>query len=102
MQENLLKIINHYGVLSQLKHFQTEVWELNEAIIKNEEYKKYNDRYTIFTFNEIAEEIADCLVMIKQFQHIYGITDLNVEEIMNYKINRQLDRISKEGDNNGD
>ena len=32
MNEKLLKIINHYGVMPQLKYFQSEVFELNEAI----------------------------------------------------------------------
>lgn len=36
MTDKLLKIINHYGVMPQLKYFQSEVFELNEAIIKYE------------------------------------------------------------------
>ena len=36
MKENLLQIINHYRVIPQLKYFQSEVFELNEAIIKYE------------------------------------------------------------------
>lgn len=32
MKEALLKIINHYGVMPQLKYFQSEVYELGEAI----------------------------------------------------------------------
>ena len=34
MNEKLRKIINHYGMDKQLKYFQSEVFELNEAIIK--------------------------------------------------------------------
>ena len=36
--DKLLEIINHYGVLPQLKYFQSEVFELNEAIL-NYEYE---------------------------------------------------------------
>ena len=36
MKADLLKIISTYGVLPQLKYFQSEVFELNEAIIKYE------------------------------------------------------------------
>lgn len=36
MKNDLLKIINHYGVIPQLKYFQSEVFELNEAIISAE------------------------------------------------------------------
>lgn len=43
MKEDLLKIINTYGVMPQLKYFQSEVFELNEAIIKYEDY--YYENY---------------------------------------------------------
>ena len=33
MKDKLLKIIKNYGVIPQLKYFQTEVFELNESII---------------------------------------------------------------------
>ena len=35
-KEELLKIINTYGVMPQLKYFQSEVFELNEAIFEKE------------------------------------------------------------------
>ena len=34
MKEDILKIINHYGLNHQLKYFQSEVFELNEAIVE--------------------------------------------------------------------
>ena len=37
MKDDLLKIISFYGVLPQLKHFNSEVFELNEAIIKKKQ-----------------------------------------------------------------
>ena len=42
MEGKLLKIINHYGVIPQLKYFQSEVFELNEAIIEYEFIKEDN------------------------------------------------------------
>ena len=41
MKENLLKIINHYGVMPQLKYFQSEVFELNESIFEKEKIGAY-------------------------------------------------------------
>ncbi len=94
MQEDLLKIINHYGVLTQLKYFYTEIYELTEAIIDfDNEYIPVNN-----AINHIAEEIADVMVMLKQFQYSYCIDDKYIEDMMNIKIDRQLDRI-KGGDN---
>lgn len=36
MKNNLLKIIEHYGIMQQLKYFQSEIFELNEAIVTHE------------------------------------------------------------------
>jgi len=97
MKEKLLKIINNYGVMPQLKYFQSEVFELNEAIFEYE-----HDEYTYYPEvdkslkKHIAEEIADVMVMLKQFQHYYGISDEEIEEVMKQKVDRQLERIEKE------
>lgn len=91
MNDKLKQIIKHYGTTHQLKHFQEEAYELTEAILWD--YltpNTWHDKY------HIAEEIADCLVMIKQFQLYYGIHEEDIMEIMEYKINRQIERIEKE------
>ena len=97
MKEDLLKIINTYGVMPQLKYFQSEVFELNEAIIDAE-----HNRYIGIVrepcescIKHITEEIADVMVMLKQFQHYYGISDEEIEEVMKQKIERQLKRIEE-------
>ena len=36
------------------------------------------------------------MVMLKQFQYYYGIDDEQIEEIMRFKIDRQLERIKNE------
>lgn len=80
--KDLLKIINHYGVMPQLKYFQSEVFELNEAIIEmvNDEYNYYLQVESSH-INHIAEEISDVLVMLSQFPLYYHklLDDLNVE-----------------------
>ena len=91
MKEKLLKIIQHYGINKQLKYIHSEYFELDEAIIK---YCNVEELW--FTKKNIIGEIADIMVMLKQFQYYYDITDEQIEEIMNYKIDRQLDRISEE------
>lgn len=99
MKEDLLKIINHYGVLPQLKYFQSEVFELNDAIIKKEtEYQFCETTVKIDRENlkHIAEEIADVLVMIYQFVEYYNIDQVELCKTMDFKINRQLERINNE------
>lgn len=94
MKENLLKIINHYGLMSQLKYFQSEIFELNEAILANKyDIEGLTDCGDI---GHILEEIADVLVMLLQFKEYYEIDDKNISEIMKQKISRQLERIDNE------
>ena len=95
MEDKLLEIINNYGILSQLKYFQSEVFELNEAIIIEEDRNKHLNLKK-FSTDDIAQEIADCYVMIEQFRLYYNISKEKIEEIMEYKINRQIDRMKKE------
>lgn len=94
--DKLLEIINHYGVLPQLKYFQSEVFELNEAIIKFETLKDYYFKNTNWLKDHIAEEIADCYVMLEQFRLHYDIDLDEVKNVGRYKIDRQLERIKKD------
>ena len=97
MKEKLLEIINHYGLEKQLKYIHSEYFELDEAIL-NYENRRFNmpELSQIRARNHIVEEIADVMVMLKQFQYYYDITDEQIEEIMNKKIDRQLERIENE------
>lgn len=100
MKNDLLKIIEHYGVIPQLKYFQSEVFELNEAIMQLEHYEEYaNDQDYQTTLKKqkehIAEEIADCYVMLEQFRFYYSITEQKICEIIKQKIKRQLERIKE-------
>lgn len=101
MKEDLLKIINYYGIDKQLKYIHSEYYELDEAIINTEDCKAFDESEGV-GYNEkickkyITEEIADVMVMLKQFQYYYGIDDEQIEEIMKYKIDRQLIRIKNE------
>lgn len=90
MEKDLLKIIKHYGVIPQLKYFQSEVFELNEAIIR---YDEVDDDELI---NHIKEEIADVLCMLRQFQYNFKINDEDIDKIIEFKVNRQLARMENE------
>ena len=95
MKKDLLKIINEYGVLDQFKYFQSEVFELNEAIIQYiEADENYFDCKDDKEMREhIKEEIADVLCMLKQFQYYYNFKDEEIDNIVEYKVNRQLERM---------
>lgn len=101
MKNDLLKIINNYGLIEQLKYFQSEVFELNEAILRFDEAAqnffdgKCKDE-TVEMKNHIKEEIADVLCMLRQFQYYYRFKDEKIDEIVNFKVERQLERIKNE------
>ena len=87
--------------MPQLKYFQSEVFELTEAIFQYESQKEACEnigcsRIHIDKCKEhIAEEIADVQVMLNQFRLYYGITDEEVKDIMIKKIERQIGRINE-------
>lgn len=100
MKDKLLEIINYYGIDKQLKYIHSEYFELDEAIIDAEKFKpksftQLNINLQEYT-NHIVEELADVTCMLKQFQYYYGISDKEIEKIMNEKIDRQLGRIKNE------
>lgn len=99
MQEDLLKIINHYGVANQLRKFNEETYELIEAIRNYEEdYIKVDcDGNMVFSLlkEHIAEEISDVMVLLEQFKLYYDISSEEITKIFWSKVNRQLGRIEK-------
>lgn len=112
MKKNLIKIVKHYGIKKQLKYFQSEIYELNEAIIRYQEKERnpidyilntldpiiafVNHRKPIDKLESIKDEIADVMVMLKQIQYHYEINDEEIKDIMKFKIKRQLERIKEE------
>lgn len=97
MKKELIKIISSFGVLSQLKYFQSEVFELNEAIITHELKKSVEYEIPLTEIvgikEHITEEIADVMVMLEQFKLYYNIENMEIAKIMKNKINRTLERI---------
>ena len=77
MDDKLKQIINHYGVIPQLKYLQSEVFEFNEAVIRAE-----NKFEPIIDIDHITEEMADvfmyltdvmlcCRVSAEEFEQAY-------------------------------
>ena len=101
MRDDLLKIIEHYGVIHQLKKFNEESYELIEAVRDYEEQcaiseydlERYVDKYFI---DCIAEELADCMVLLEQIKVYYNLDNEKIIDEMKHKINRQLKRMEGE------
>lgn len=100
MKNKLLDIIENYGVNNQQRQFQEETFELHEAITELETFNKLShvdaclrNREQRLLINHVAEEIADCYVMLEQFRLYFGIDRNQIKDTMAKKINRQLERI---------
>ena len=96
MKNELLEIIQHYGVNAQQRQLAEEVFELQEAIIEYENSGCYDEEDSVEFINHIAEEIADVMIMLNQFKAYYGIPNETILVFMRGKVNRQLERIKNE------
>lgn len=80
----LEKAILRYGVSAQLGMFYEELAELVLAVNRRKRGREDN----------VAEEIADVLIMIKQIMLIFGIKAKDVRKIRKQKIDRLEKRLN--------
>ena len=86
--ENRIKqIADHYGTKEQLRQLAEECCEL--AVEANHSARK---GVTV----KIIEEIADVAIMMEQIIYLVGIDRKDIDEVIDYKLNRQIERIGKE------
>lgn len=97
MKEDLLKIVEHFGINNQQRKLEEEIFELEEAITINQlkETVEYEIPLTeiVGTREHIAEEIADVMLLLEQFKVYYGITSEEITNLFWNKVARTLQRI---------
>lgn len=98
MDKDLLKIIECYGIKSQLKKLSEEIYEFQEAVIEREIHWNYDTEIQDIKPLEkhIAEEMTDIMVMLMQFKEYYHIDGNEIMKTMREKVDRQLGRIENE------
>ena len=100
-REKAYRILKHYGAANQRRQLCEECAELIQAVCKYERTidsftaEKYTD--VMNTEREIASEIADVLIMIEQIKlgMFNGVHSHEIENQINFKLDRQLERIRK-------
>lgn len=82
---DIAKILNHYGRQTQLNKTMEELAELQVAIA-HEDNK-----------DNVLEELADVQVMAEQVRLMWGIGEDELDRMIDYKVDRTIRRIRKEG-----
>ena len=82
-------IADHYGIKKQLRQLAEECSEL--AVEASHSARKG-------TTVKIIEEIADVLIMMEQVIYLAKIDKCDIEDCINYKLDRQMKRIKEEKD----
>ena len=85
--ERIKQIADHCGIKEQSRQLAEECCEL--AVEANHSARKG-------TTVKIIEEIADVAIMMEQIIYLAGIDRKDIDEVIDYKLNRQIERIGKE------
>lgn len=94
MKEDLLKRIKYFGIEQQKRKFSEEANELRDAIVEYEILREYVGGAKMKQLKEhIAEEIADNLALLKQFQFYYEISENEIKKWLRFKNKRTNERI---------
>ena len=88
-EEKVKKIAEHYGLKNQLRQLSEECCEL--AVEASHSARKG-------TTVKIIEEMADVEIMIEQIIYLAKIDKCDIEDCINYKLDRQIKRIKEEKD----
>lgn len=86
--ETAEKIVSHYGYVHQLYKTAEELAELGVLVIQDANVPGKAKA------EDVLEEMADVYVMLKQLEVIYGFSEKDVDDEINYKVSRTLGRMS--------
>ena len=84
----IIQIANHYGYTAQSDIIIEECAELTQAICK------LRRAWSGSRLENVKEELADVLIMARQLRVMLGAED--IDEIINQKLDRQIERINDE------
>lgn len=92
-----LEIIEHFGYRCQMKKLNEEVFEFLEAVDKYEDELAFHligDKVGENLLRDcVVEEMGDILILLTEFIAKYEIGKDELDEVMDYKLDRTLGRI---------
>ena len=96
-QKSKCKLIaEHYGKAKQRMQAVQELSELILVISRRADQKEDRQAY----IESLIDEIADSKIMIEQIKSLYMISDFDIRQRIDFKLNRQLERIANEQEEN--
>lgn len=89
-EQKIQYIADHYGYESQSRQLIEELSELIQAVCK------HNRAFGGKEKDAIIEEIADVEIMILQIEYILGVSAMKLDNMIESKLDRQIERIKNE------
>lgn len=93
--EKVKKIADNYKLESQLVKTQEELTELSKEVLVF--YQNYIHLNENISTQPLVDELADVSIMIEQLKYLLEC-DKEVEERIEFKLNRQLNRMKLDPD----
>lgn len=86
------QIAEKYGIQNQERQTVSELAELLEVLTRRPSQRGQDWR------EKLIDEISDVKIMLQQLQLMYNIDAETIDEQIDFKLDRQLDRIRKGSD----
>ena len=98
-EQKIQHIADHYGYEPQSRQLVEELSELIQAVCKHNrafEGKRLSKFSNCPEKDAITEEIADVEIMILQVEYLLGVSAMKIDNIIEQKLDRQIERIKNE------
>ena len=98
-EQKIQYIADHYGYEPQSRQLIEELSELIHAVCKHNRAfggKQLSESRECPEKDAIIEEIADVEIMILQIEYLLGINANSAYEVLERKLDRQIERIKNE------
>ena len=96
----LQKALDTFGVHRQIDKVIEESVELVQAVLKAREYQETHDGdYTPSLYHAIKTELADVYVTAEYVKMLYNISERELQEEIDFKVNRLKERMEVANEN---
>ena len=96
----LQKALDKYGEHKQIDKVIEESVELVQAVLKARDYQETHDGdYTPSLYHAIVTELADVYVTAEYVKMVYNISERELQEEIDFKVNRLKERMEVANEN---